>query len=333
MTTKNSDICSESSMLPKIILWFDIYNENHGVRNKARTVDFSKCSCPCELHFFIIDDNATAEPYGPFSADAILMHLNKIERLGQPPKRTVNQVLVAVEREAVPFYKINTETFKDAFNWSMTYRRDSDIFYPYGRIIPQNGKNIKKDYSKIYKEKEKGVIWFVSHCKTRSKRENYVTELRKYIEVDIYGDCGNLTCPRHGKESRRCLPELTKKYMFRLAFENTYHRDYVTEKFYDWFTSDMVQVVLGSANYSQIAPQGTYIDIEDFETPHQLASYLKAVMKDKEKYIGYLQRKENYTALTLEDSSQRAYCQLCTMLHSTRDYQKTYTNISEWWIS
>jgi len=37
------------------------------------------------------------------------------------------------------------------------------------------------------------AAWFVSHCHTSSQREKYVTELQKYIDVDIFGYCGELT--------------------------------------------------------------------------------------------------------------------------------------------
>lgn len=41
-----------------------------------------------------------------------------------------------------------------------------------------------KDYSQ---GKTKKVAWFVSNCGTLNKREDYVKELSKYIDVDIYG--------------------------------------------------------------------------------------------------------------------------------------------------
>ena len=44
------------------------------------------------------------------------------------------------------------------------------------------------------KKKTKTAFWIASHCPTEIKRENYVKALQKYIDVDVYGDCGNLTC-------------------------------------------------------------------------------------------------------------------------------------------
>ena len=34
--------------------------------------------------------------------------------------------------------KFNYEKFENYFNWTMTYRRDSDIYNPYGWISPRN---------------------------------------------------------------------------------------------------------------------------------------------------------------------------------------------------
>ena len=39
-------------------------------------------------------------------------------------------------------------------------------------------------------KKNKLVFWLVSHCKSDNKREEYVKQLQKHINVDIYGGCG-----------------------------------------------------------------------------------------------------------------------------------------------
>ena len=39
-------------------------------------------------------------------------------------------------------------------------------------------------------EKKKLMVWLVSHCDTKSQREDYVAELQKHIPVDVYGKCG-----------------------------------------------------------------------------------------------------------------------------------------------
>ncbi|KAH3882514.1 hypothetical protein DPMN_006454 [Dreissena polymorpha] len=54
-------------------------------------------------------------------------------------------------------------------------------------------------------------------------------KLSKFIDVDIYGACGKLECPRG---ERRCFDMLNKDYKFYLAFENSNCVDYITEKFF-----------------------------------------------------------------------------------------------------
>ena len=71
----------------------------------------------------------------------------------------------------------------------------------------------------IRQRKNKSAYWVASHCPTDNKRENYVKTLQKYIEVDIYGKCGNLTCP-FKKQRNPCEDDLTMNYYFYLAFEN-----------------------------------------------------------------------------------------------------------------
>ena len=312
----------------KRILWFDVWHNGAGVRNKCRKVDFSQCNCSCEVDFFIFND--TDKLYDPFGADAVMFQINKLGVLGHPPLKHKGQVFVAVEREATPLVRIPLQNFEHVFNWTMTFRQDSDIFYPYGKIIFRTGTPPVKDYSVIYKKKKKGIIWFVSHCRTKSKREDYAKELSKYIDLDIVGGCGRDICPRH---SNKCLDKFEQEYFFRFNFENTYHTDYVTEKLFENFSTDMIQIVGGSAEYDKIAPNNTVIDVADFDSPKDLAAYLKQLMNSEELYTEYLKTKNNYYAETLGDQSQKSYCQLCSMLHDPDRYKNIYYSIGKWFLS
>lgn len=72
--------------------------------------------------------------------------------------------------------------------------------------------------------------WFVSNCDSASKRELYVAQLKKYVDVDVYGRCGDRTCWAGDQEA--CYAHLERHYKFYLSFENSLCRDYVTEKFF-----------------------------------------------------------------------------------------------------
>ena len=82
------------------------------------------------------------------------------------------------------------------------------------------------------------MAWFVGNCDTKSKRELYVKELQKYIDVDIYGKCGSLKCPDNPKVydprmNKECYDMLEQNYKFYLSFENIFCKDYVTEKLFN----------------------------------------------------------------------------------------------------
>ena len=126
------------------------------------------------------------------------------------------------------------------FNWTMTYRWDSDLVSPYGYIKPTGNVLLHPNDEQMesyltsrplvnYAEgKTKIAAWFVSNCASQSKRMEMVRELQKYIDVDVYGDCGTMKCPRKREED--CRQMAAKTYKFYLSLENSLCLDYVTEK-------------------------------------------------------------------------------------------------------
>ncbi|EFX60364.1 hypothetical protein DAPPUDRAFT_19438, partial [Daphnia pulex] len=144
----------------------------------------------------------------------------------------------------------------DYFNWTMTYRRDSDIFLRdfYEKL------NFRLELATFIRKKSKMVTWFVGHCQTPVRREEYVRQLSLYVSVDIFGSCTK-KCPYN------CDEMLRAEYKFYLAFENSWCPDYVTEKFIRPFLYDAVPIVLGGADYNQFAPSNSYINAMDFGSP------------------------------------------------------------------
>ena len=46
------------------------------------------------------------------------------------------------------------------------------------------------------KKKTKSILYFVSHCSTDSKREVFVKNLKRYINVTQYGACTKNSCSK-----------------------------------------------------------------------------------------------------------------------------------------
>nr|KAG5704439.1 hypothetical protein BaRGS_024294 [Batillaria attramentaria] len=221
-----------------------------------------------------------------------------------------------------------TDEWNGVFNWTWNFRRDADIWEPTNYLRPTKSPPPKTFFLELAEKKSKPVAWFVSDCGAVSRRDDYVRELQRHIAVDVFGSCGNLSCPRLPQEI--CFNMLTEQYFFYLSFENALCRDYVTEKFFNKFTPGVhvLPIVLGGANYSQFFPKGSFIDVAWFAHPKDLAQYMKNLMTDKATYAELLWRKAH-----LQKSgrgSQAAVCELCKRLHDLDTYGKRYDNIKTW---
>lgn len=216
--------------------------------------------------------------------------------------------------------------FDNFYNWTMTYRFDSDIVRRHGYTVKS-----KTDYvmpsPDFVRAKNRSVAWFVSNCNTAvSRRWELAQKLSKYIDVDIYGSCGNFTCKNHDK----CNDMLENNYRFYLSFENSYCKDYTTEKLFRTLQKNIIPIVYGGGDYSRVAPPHSVINVEDFDSVQSLANYLKELEKDVDRYLQYFEWKKNYY---IDGGNEITVCKLCEMLNDHNLQAKTYENINDWWFS
>lgn len=197
-----------------------MYNGMNSWGLRAGMGQFLKLKCPVDTCVL------TGSRSELSSADAILFK----DHFAMPPhKRDPRQVWIMFMLEC----PLHTQNFanKNVFNWTATYRHDSDIVAPYEKWVYYDPHIRQKPQEINYAaNKTKQVAWFVSNCGARNNRLQYAKELGRYIGVDIYGACGVKRCPR--SNSAKCFEMLNKDYKFYLAFENSNCRDYITEKFF-----------------------------------------------------------------------------------------------------
>ena len=273
--------------------------------------------------------------------DAILVNVHELPYSFLPPisigryKRSEEQRFIFFTQESPVSMSLNLTQLDGLFNWTMSYKMDSDVLLLYGHIEkvdrPSDPVRSMKD---VIKRKRKQVAWMVSHCETSIRREDYVAELQKYIDVDVYGKCGKLRCPRnetHWISHPKCYKRLATEYKFYLAFENSICNDYVTEKLFSILQHDIVPVVLGGADYTRIAPPHSFIDARQFEGPEQLADYLKRLDTDDDLYAEYFEWKKDYEVEAgFEQMARHAFCDLCSKLHRDESV-KYYTSLAPFW--
>ncbi|CAL7946373.1 unnamed protein product [Xylocopa violacea] len=280
--------------------------------------------------------------------DAVLFHGNELDVADLPATRSPRQWYVFVNLESPVNRPLTDHFYEDFFNLTMTYRLDSDVVWAYnivrdartGRIVaPTRDTNWTAFYnrsddrayengdsalSKLIRGKKRPVAWFVSNCKAKSGRQNYVDELSRHISVDIYGRCGSRTCP----VSEDCFARVAEpNYYFYLSFENSLCDDYVTEKLYNALRYNVVPIVYGGANYSLFAPPRSYINALDFDSPHQLADYLKRLINDPREYGRYFVWKRHFK---IDSGTRQATCDLCKYLHEHKE-PRAYSSLSDWY--
>ena len=248
--------------------------------------------------------------------------------------RFPHQLYVYLNSESAAYPNIiDWSPWNDFFNLTMTYRTDSDVFMPYGKIMkhaqpPRHQKNSNKT----------GLVsWMVSNCKTQSKRELWVKELRKYLPADsihVYGSCGSMACSKDSRDDREeCWKMLEHKYKFYLSLENSICPDYVTEKMFEALKHDIVPIVLGGADYDKTFPPHSFINMMDFKNMSTLADHLIALDNDAALYGTYLAWKTKYSVKNSRYDRNLAHCDLCQALHSTdpKGFKKSF-NLKKWFI-
>ena len=315
-----------SKPLKTILLWNSFY-ENPDFYFGFGQQPFIANKCPVHNCETIRDKNRLN------TSDAVLFHGPRIEEFERMPTyRPPGQIYILFQTE--PHYYPSVAylpEYGNLFNYTMASKRDADAFIAYGWVLPSRyGKKTRKNVVVNPQSKPKQVVWIVSHCETHSHREWYVQELAKYINVDVYGSCGPLSCPIGDP----CLDRFEMEYKFYLALENSYCQDYVTEKMYRTMTYDIVPIVFGGANYTLDAPPHSVVNILDYPHPRDLAAYLKYLGSNVTAYDEYFEWKRHYTVQHFRHRIfGQSFCKMCEDLNNPDYVYRNYTDIAAWWLT
>ena len=207
--------------------------------------------------------------------------------------------------------------WRDAMNWSMTYRFDSDIPISYG-VLKHRTIARTRNYTAIFKRKTKVAAWIVSSCRSQSKREVFIEEMRKHgLDIDVYGACGK----RLTEDPEQLI---NRDYKFYLGFENSLCKDYISEKFFQYYRYDTIVVVRGGADYSYLLPNDMFIDASKFQSIKELVSYLIKVGSSEELFTNYLINKEKYISISRPTNP---FCKICEKLNNVNENRNTHHSI------
>lgn len=257
-------------------------------------------------------------------ADAVLVHHREIshnpkQQLPASP-RPPGQRWVWYSMES-PSHCAQLKALDRYFNLTMSYRKDSDIFTPYGWLEPRPDQPASAAVN--VSAKTKLVAWVVSNWREDSVRVRYYRTLKAHVQVDVYGRS-------HTPLREEAMTQQLSQYKFYLAFENSLHRDYITEKLWrNALDAWAVPVVLGPSrsNYEQFLPPDAFIHVDDFQSAKELAQHLQALDRDQARYLSYFRWRETLRPRLVNWALM--FCKACRRLQEDSSYQ-TVPSIAAW---
>ncbi|XP_047373968.1 alpha-(1,3)-fucosyltransferase 4 [Sciurus carolinensis] len=214
------------------------------------------------------------------------------------------------------------------FNWTLSYRADSDVFVPYGYLYPRSHPSDQPIGLIPPLARKRGLVaWVVSNWDERQARVRYYHQLSQHVRVDVFGQAGpGRPVPDSG------LLHTVARYKFYLAFENSQHLDYITEKLWrNALLTGAVPVVLGPdrANYERFMPRGAFIHVDDFPSASSLATYLLFLDRNLAVYRRYFHWRRRY-AVHITTFWDEPWCRACQAVQTAGDQPKSIRNLASW---
>ncbi|KAM9602080.1 alpha-(1,3)-fucosyltransferase 4 [Morphnus guianensis] len=298
-----------------VLLWWEPFGRPRRMADCRRRYNITGCRL-----------SADRSRYG--EAQAVLFHHRDLALHGAqglprgPPPRPPRQLWVWMNFES-PSHSPGLRGLAGLFNWTMSYRRDSDVFVPYGHLYAPPAPR-----PFVLPRKTRLVAWVVSNWNEEHARVRYYRQLKEHLAVDVYGARG-LALAEGG------VVETVSAYKFYLAFENSQHTDYITEKLWrNAFAAGAVPVVLGPrrANYERFIPPDSFIHVDDFPSPRLLAAYLKFLDKNKPSYRRYFAWRKKYEVHVTSFWDEH-FCKVCEAVRAAGNQIKTVRNLAGWFES
>lgn len=311
---------------------------------------FEDLKCP-ETKCTITSNRTYLSSIRDFDALLFFAH-NKgdMKEYPRPSDRRAEQIYIVSMLETPPHTWRTFEKDHQYFNWTMSYRFESDVFWPYGYFVDSATENvITPSMQPIWRQldddhynrpffrnaslhnlisgKRKMAAWFVSNCNlTPSKRMKVAKDMRNFIDVDIFGACGELSCSK--KNHQQCQKMLEDDYKFYLSFENSLCQDYITEKVFSNMNYFIIPVVYNAADNARFLPPGSYINVLDYSSIKELTDYMWYLALHPDEYMKYFWWKEFYYI-----RSGYNFCDLCVKIHEKglKQRRQNYNDVDIWY--
>jgi hypothetical protein len=120
------------------------------------------------------------------------------------------------------------------------------------------------------------------------QRVNILERIKEINGIDVYD--GNISPKRK---------DALVDYKFNISIENSYEKNWITEKFYDNILTDTIPIYFGCKNIKEIYPEDGYILIDDINDVDSIEQLLKTIIENsdeiyQQKIIGLREIKKRY---------------------------------------
>ncbi|KAK3092479.1 hypothetical protein FSP39_003418 [Pinctada imbricata] len=291
-----------------ILFWTKFFQDKWDINSES----FAKCNHNCRVTY---DKDELS------NADALLFHFTDVPDESPPEVRNLDQPWLIFMHESTVHIWANWNRYYHFFNWTVAYRSDSSVFYPYRSV--KYRPNARRYRQIEIANKTKFAYTAVSNNNAFSHRYKILNDLRKINKnVDFYGTSYGKKC--EVKDFYCLKKENVGKYFFRFAFENSNCKDYVTEKYWETLDFDVIPVVAWvEGQRPPNIPPRSYINFHDFSSLEEFNSYLINVSQDKTLFNSYFLWRENYELV--DDGA----CNLCDALHD-QHRQRQSIDLESW---
>ncbi|XP_041667583.1 alpha-(1,3)-fucosyltransferase 7 isoform X2 [Cheilinus undulatus] len=304
---------TSSSRNITILLWYWPYSRPFSLRGDV-------CWDRYQIPHCRLVDQRSAFP----SADVVVFHNRELmqgsQKLPFDLPRPQSQRWAWMSLEA-PVNSENLSQFSNFFNMTITYRRDADVTVPYGELLPKEDKG-EED---IHQNKSSLVCWVISNYKSQHNRSRVYEELSKIVPVKLYGRWAKKPLTSKG------LLRTVSHCYFYLSFENSFSKDYITEKLWrNAYQGGTVPVVMGPPldDYKAVAPPNSFIHVDEFDSVKDLGKYLQGLAENKKRYNEYFNWKSKWKVKLYTDWRERL-CKICSQYNSLSQH-KVYSDLETW---
>ena len=187
---------------------------------------------------------------------------------------------------------LHTKHFKShemLFNITITPIATSDIPNGYGYFHRIEQRENIDDY---ISRKNKLISVYIDDCNEQTTQA-YVSALQQHVDVDIYGHCRKMFPSSINCHNASYCTRLFRRYTFHLAFETSFCRDHVTDKYWAALQRGNIPVIMAS-NHDALIP-GSFVDVKDFATVEKLARRLLFISADKNEFLKHFQWHRTYS--------------------------------------